>query len=265
MHQLFSISIPQYLRSYSYGNDESPFVTNIFAVCAVLFIIGCVIYLFMKEAKGRWEDGVIPKNFKPTRTNLFEIYIAAGCAIIARDPDRNYGKFAMVNAYLRRHFPKEYYHFADSYKLSLIYQVKIDSLTSWCNKHLDSSQKAKLLNFLVELAVNDGFFTEDEKKYIYVFTQKLHLTFSHVEEQFKKHFYAEEKKAETRIYSSKQRFFEILGLSESATIDEIKTAYRKLAKMTHPDRYMNESVEVQEKMKRQFQEIQEAYEQIAGN
>lgn len=265
MNQL-QILIFQVLNlSFRYKSPEEKSAISIVAYIAVGVIILSVIYLFIRESNGRWEDGVIPKNYRNTPDNLFQIYIAAGCAIIARDPDRNYYKFGMVNTYLHKNFPNQHYNFSESYRSSLIYQIKIDSLTAWCNKHLNTVQKAKLLNFLVELSVNDGFFTEDEKKYIYVFTQKLHLTFSHVEEQYKKHFYEQERKVETRIYSSKQRFFEILGLEENASLEAIKIAYRKLAKITHPDRFMNESIEVQEKMKRKFQEIQEAYEEIAGN
>lgn len=262
MNSFITISLVSISNGPVNGHDPATIVTGVIAIIA---IIGSVVFLFIRESYGRWEDGIIPKNFRYTPDNLFRIYIAAGCAIIARDPDRNYYKFGMVNTYLHKNFPKQYYDFSGSYSSSLIYQIKIDSLTAWCNKHLNTSQKAKLLNFLVELSVNDGFFTEDEKKYIYVITQKLHLTFSHVEEQYKKHFYEQEKKTETRVYSSKQHFFEILGLDENASLEAIKMAYRKLAKITHPDRFMNESPEVQEKMKRKFQEIQEAYEEIAGN
>lgn len=48
-------------------------------------------------------------------------------------------------------------------------------------------------------------------------------------------------------------FYEILGLKKTATLDEIKQAYRKLAMQYHPDR--NKSPEAEEK----FKEINEAY------
>ncbi len=54
--------------------------------------------------------------------------------------------------------------------------------------------------------------------------------------------------------------FEVLGVSPSASEDEIKKAYRELAKKYHPDNYLNNPLAdlANEKMK----EINEAYDEI---
>jgi molecular chaperone DnaJ len=53
---------------------------------------------------------------------------------------------------------------------------------------------------------------------------------------------------------TKRDFYEVLGVSKTATKDEIKSAYRKLAKQYHPD--LNKSPDAPKK----FEEIQEAYD-----
>ena len=57
---------------------------------------------------------------------------------------------------------------------------------------------------------------------------------------------------------SKENFYEVLGVSEKATEEEIKKAYRKLSLQYHPDRNNND----QECVKK-FQKIGEAYETLS--
>ena len=51
-------------------------------------------------------------------------------------------------------------------------------------------------------------------------------------------------------------YFAILGISSGATAEEIRSAYRRLAKEFHPDHYPGSS--------ERFQEVQEAYS-VLGN
>ena len=55
--------------------------------------------------------------------------------------------------------------------------------------------------------------------------------------------------------SSKRDYYEVLGVSRSATLDEIKKAYRKLAIKFHPDKNKGDA-EAEDK----FKEATEAYE-----
>ncbi|MDJ0700226.1 MAG: molecular chaperone DnaJ [Woeseiaceae bacterium] len=55
---------------------------------------------------------------------------------------------------------------------------------------------------------------------------------------------------------SKRDYYDVLGVSKTATADEIKKAYRRLAMKFHPDRNKDDSDEAEKK----FKEAKEAYE-----
>ena len=56
--------------------------------------------------------------------------------------------------------------------------------------------------------------------------------------------------------------YKVLGVSPSASDDEIKTAYRNLVKKYHPDRYANAPKEVQEQVSEKVKQINTAYDEI---
>lgn len=53
-----------------------------------------------------------------------------------------------------------------------------------------------------------------------------------------------------------------LGVDTTATDDEVKAAYRKLAGVYHPDRVAMESAEAQAEATRRFQVVQAAWEAV---
>ena len=60
--------------------------------------------------------------------------------------------------------------------------------------------------------------------------------------------------------AEKRDYYEVLGISKSASADEIKSAYRKLAMKYHPDRNPGD-----EDAKAKFQEASEAYEVLSND
>ena len=54
----------------------------------------------------------------------------------------------------------------------------------------------------------------------------------------------------------------ILGLQPNATAEEVKQAYRNMAKKYHPDRVITEDAAIKKGAEEKFKQVQEAYELI---
>jgi hypothetical protein len=62
--------------------------------------------------------------------------------------------------------------------------------------------------------------------------------------------------------SSRPNPYEVLGVDQGATPEEIKMAYRRLAGQYHPDKVSHLGEEFRILAERKFKEIQEAYQQL---
>ena len=56
--------------------------------------------------------------------------------------------------------------------------------------------------------------------------------------------------------------YAILGLQPNATAEEVKQAYRNMAKKYHPDRVITEDAAIKKGAEEKFKQVQEAYELI---
>lgn len=110
--------------------------------------------------------------------------------------------------------------------------------------------KIQLIHYLFGVAKADERVSDVEIQVIQRIARQLHLT------------EAEFESIKNIFYRNPQSDYIILGISETATDDEIKKAYRKMAIKYHPDKVQSMGEEHQKAAKEKFQQIQTAYENI---
>lgn len=112
-------------------------------------------------------------------------------------------------------------------------------------------QRKYLLEYLFQLAKADGAIVKKEVKVIDEIAKSMGYAGSGYETLKAKY-----------IKIASQNEYAILGIKKDATTSEVKKAYRKLAKLNHPDKFANEDEKTRLKAKKSFQKIQKAYETI---
>ncbi len=250
-------------------SSQTDYFTGAIVIFFVLAIVASpfILSYFNGKAERTWDKGLIPKDFKPTEENVFEIFIAAACAMVVRDLENYYRKFPYIDQFLRENFRGVYYHAAESYDYSMRHIVKIDSLAGWSNQHLSEALRIKMINFLAGIAAYDGGINDDEQRYLLALMSKLKLNLNHFDKVYREKITRKnERRYQAESNTSQIDFFySVLGLEKNASLEEVKAAYRRLVKLTHPDRFAKESPEVQKQMSEKFREIQTAYESIVNS
>ncbi|WP_047549625.1 TerB family tellurite resistance protein [Psychroserpens sp. Hel_I_66] len=115
---------------------------------------------------------------------------------------------------------------------------------------MDHSSRLQLLHFLFGIAKADGMVTEDEVSQIYMISGYLGISsrdYGSIKAMF---------------YNSSDNAYKILEITKEATDDEVKKAYRTMAKKYHPDKVIHLGKEHQAGAEEKFRQVQKAYEQL---
>ncbi|WP_166960223.1 TerB family tellurite resistance protein [Yeosuana marina] len=115
---------------------------------------------------------------------------------------------------------------------------------------MEHASRLQLLHFLFGIAKADGMVTEDEVAQIYTIAGYLGINHSDYES------------IKAMFYESTDNAYKILEVNKSATNDDIKKAYRTMAKKYHPDKVIHLGKEHQKGAEEKFRQVQAAYEQL---
>ena len=117
-------------------------------------------------------------------------------------------------------------------------------------RYMDYSSRLQLLHYLFGIANADGTIRQEELGVINTISDYMGITNSDFQ-SVKAMFIKETDSA-----------YKILGIDASASDEEVKRAYREMAKKNHPDLVSNLGEEVRQAAEKKFQEVNAAYEAI---
>ena len=120
---------------------------------------------------------------------------------------------------------------------------------------MNTSQRLQLLNYLVIIAKVDGTVSPEEVTVLKEIASYLGLS----EQDVISMLNLESGSTSTVDI---EYAYKVLGISSSATDEEVKIAYRKMALRHHPDRVSALGEDVRKAAEKKFQEINEAKERI---
>ena len=185
--------------------------------------------------------------------------------IIKADNKIMHSEMEFVRQFLRQNFGEQAVNQGQEILLKLFEIQKQQGIQVFRNtihqscaeiKHnMDVSQRLQLLNYLVIIAKVDGYVSPEEIKALKEVAHHLGLTAKDVDSMLNMENGA-------RTNSNIEDAYKVLGLSSTATDDEVKVAYRKMALKHHPDRVATLGEDIRKAAEKKFQDINDAKERI---
>ena len=115
---------------------------------------------------------------------------------------------------------------------------------------MQHASRLQLIHFLFGIASADGVVTKDEVAQIYTIAGYLGISHNDYES------------IKAMFYKSTDSAYKILEIDKTATNEDIKKAYRAMAKKYHPDKVIHLGQEHQKGAEEKFKQVQDAYEQL---
>lgn len=236
-----------------------------FWVAIVGFAIGSIFDGYNKANSSQSQSGRQSNGQRQSVFDLFEYYqqqtqrndfptqlIALSAYMMKSDGKVLRSELDFVKSFLSRQFGPHY----NGQHLQILKQfidapsIPIDQICQDIRFRMQEEVRVQLLHYLFGIAQADGQVTENEIRVLESIANKLGvpaMDFRSVKGMFVRNVDAD---------------YEVLGLSKTATDEEVKKAYRQLAIRYHPDKVASMGEEAQKGAKEKFQKVQEAYENI---
>jgi DnaJ like chaperone protein len=128
--------------------------------------------------------------------------------------------------------------------------IPLDEVCQQIRFNMNNALKLQVIHYLYGIAASDGEIHKSEIEIIERISLKIGLSAR------------EHNSVRSMFVEETDSAYEILGVSKSASNDEIKKAYRSMAIKHHPDKVANMGEDIENAAKAKFQSINQAWEKI---
>ena len=185
------------------------------------------------------------------RNSFFVSLLVLSAAVIKADGKTLQSEIDVVKDFIRKNFGQSAVAEAERILASLGgQQIDIYSVGTQIAGNMNYSQRLQLFHYLTQIAIADGDFSKSEKSVLEAIGGAIRLNSSDISSII------------AMFYKDRESAYAVLEISPSASDDEVKSAYRRMAMKYHPDKVATLGPEVQKAAEEKFRKIQEAYETI---
>ncbi|NOQ73430.1 MAG: DnaJ domain-containing protein [Crocinitomix sp.] len=227
--------------------------------------------------------GLFKKKDLNNEADFVQIILLLSAAVIKADKRIYQKERDLVKRRLEYDFsPREVVKYMRDLEICLDKRILVNQICDNIKYKLDTPTKLQLLNFLTGITVSNGLMIDAEYRLLAKIARLLKIperSFRSILALFKYKRIASydnpKSKAKSNSKSRKKTYsksrtltsklalaYIVLEIDETAMDDAVKKAYRKLAKIHHPDRVVHLGPQFQKSAKVKFQKIAEAYETV---
>lgn len=195
-------------------------------------------------------------------------------AVMKADGNVSRSELDYVKAFLRQNYGEERGKDMLAALRDLVkQQIDVDAICRQIKVNTDYTTRYHMLDFLFGLAGADGSFTSGEMQVLRAICYGLGINATDWTSIQARHQGGGSDRTYGRGYydysgggssysQTQSDPYKVLGVDRSASDDEVKRAYRRLAMKYHPDKVEGLGEEVKRNSEEQFRQINEAYENI---